>query len=292
MVDQKGAENTDQELGITSRMWDTGLMAKSILSSNSDPSRSSKEVKFSNKNKIILIETRDEYIKAKIKSRIWWCEDDYCQFKNEAIGELKELMCLDSRIDSKIAQNILYQAHLSINNWNDVVRKSKSCVIYDIVASLPSCADSEQENTFVCLKETDKKRSNTTVKPLDKAVIANINNGLMGQTADDSVLSNRSKMIMFDKDKILKSSSAESSFFAEEKSYESSSLNALLTMDDYQSKRSDGKAYYPFSNRSAISPLPKRVLNSKLLTSGNIGKIPTETSKRDSKIHPLAYICV
>lgn len=64
----------------------------------------------------VLIPTRDEYCKAGLDSLLWWIREDYTFFKHTAVSELRNLMLLDSRIDSKIAQLILYQPVVSVEH--------------------------------------------------------------------------------------------------------------------------------------------------------------------------------
>jgi len=68
-----------------------------------------KSVKFSTSVKVILIPKREEYVDAGIDSLIWWGDSDYVGFKESAVSEMRQLMALDSRIDSVAARRILYQ---------------------------------------------------------------------------------------------------------------------------------------------------------------------------------------
>jgi len=68
-----------------------------------------REVKFSTAVKVVLIPQREEYCCAGLDSLIWYTDVDYTDFKTAAIAELRTLMALDKRIDSKTAQKILYQ---------------------------------------------------------------------------------------------------------------------------------------------------------------------------------------
>lgn len=92
-------------LSILGRLWSTtgDLEIK--------PSR--KCVRFSNSVQLILIPTRDEFCKAGLDSLLWWINEDYSTFKFAAVSELRNLMMLDSRIDCKMAQLVLYQPMVS-----------------------------------------------------------------------------------------------------------------------------------------------------------------------------------
>jgi len=100
---QSEPEMSQSQFFYLGKMWSTtGDLTKTVP-------KKKREVKFSNSVKVILIPKREEYSVAGIDALIWWTDADYNIFKSAAISELRDLMSLDTRIDSKTAQKILYQ---------------------------------------------------------------------------------------------------------------------------------------------------------------------------------------
>jgi hypothetical protein len=64
---------------------------------------------FSARVHIILIPSISEYEAAGLASFLWWDDDDYKDFKQSALNEVKDFMIAKSITDSKEAIRILYQ---------------------------------------------------------------------------------------------------------------------------------------------------------------------------------------
>ena len=70
---------------------------------------SKKRVSFNNKIHIIIIPNIDDYKYNKIIDLLWWSDDDYNIFKNEAIKELNIILQNNKIMDINQAKNLLYQ---------------------------------------------------------------------------------------------------------------------------------------------------------------------------------------
>ena len=103
------------ELG---RLWATSGNLVSICRIQ-EPTRSGsekvKKVTFQSLIRVILIPSKDEYVRADLFDALWWRELDYASFKLSAFGELKSLMLSRNIKSSKEAINLLYQPSVDKN---------------------------------------------------------------------------------------------------------------------------------------------------------------------------------
>src|SRR5437016_1402766 len=81
-----------------------------------------KSVMFSARVHVILIPSINEYEAAGLAPALWWCDDDYKVFKQNALQEVKDYMIESSITDSKEAIKILYQK-MDSNDLERIVRE-------------------------------------------------------------------------------------------------------------------------------------------------------------------------
>jgi hypothetical protein len=79
---------------------------------------------FSARVHIILIPSINEYEAAGLASFLWWNDDDYKDFKQSALNEVKDFMIVKSINDSKEAIRILYQEIYS-NELEKIVEREE-----------------------------------------------------------------------------------------------------------------------------------------------------------------------
>lgn len=88
----------------------SSMTTNSKSSTISPPPIKQKKVSFENTRvRVVLIPTRGEIQKYTIDNPIWWCADDYVEFKADAVKELKALIAENSHLNSRAAIKLLYQ---------------------------------------------------------------------------------------------------------------------------------------------------------------------------------------
>eukprot|EP01035_Chromulina_nebulosa_P018092 gene18092-23741_t len=151
-----------------------------------------KSVKFGGAVNVVLIPTRDEYRAAALDNLMWWETNDYDKFKAAAISELKEIMKLDSSINSKMAQMLLYQP----SNTPGVkeVKEKITHLTHELPKTKESTEETNDNNTNnIYVKHNNRKFSEAPdlLKDVDTSEI------IFGKTDLDIIQSNKIKRRIF-----------------------------------------------------------------------------------------------
>lgn len=96
-----------------------------------------KSVMFSARVHVILIPSIGEYEAAGLAEQLWWCDDDYKDFKQNALQEVKEYMSFKSLNDSKLAIKILYQ-NMDSNDL-EIITRMQQQLPSNAAEPLPTC---------------------------------------------------------------------------------------------------------------------------------------------------------
>jgi|TARA_B110000091_G_scaffold203649_1_gene237380 hypothetical protein len=100
---------------------------------------------------VVLIPTRADYINASLADYLWWQEQEYMDFKLDAVMELKDVM-VQYRLNGREASMKLYQS---------------SCAVFEKSNAMPM----EQENIT-----SEEKKDDSMVVSVAVAVNSNHNN--------------------------------------------------------------------------------------------------------------------
>lgn len=220
-----------------------------------------KSVKFSSAVHLVLIPTREEYCSAGLGSLMWWIDQDYSFFKQAAISELRNLMILDSRIDSKLAQIILYQPVSEFHNQIKLKLKdlSNHSALRSLFVSDVCPVNPDSPSNFI-----DEPSNNEFGIGLVKI-----------DSNDDSAVSEVSVSL----------SSASS--------IPPISLTHVLSQVDLKHLQSEHKTDNKNSalNKKIYLENPVDALSPKSITSVHHPFSPVFSHQRNQQLHPLALIC-
>lgn len=131
-----------------------------VNASSSEPSstcsnkdRYKQKVRFNSAVKVVLIPTVAEYKEANLTDLLWWCEDQYKEFKKSALAELKLFLLTYSSLDTKAALKIIYQPNEN-SQVEDIIHRS------DVESMNSSVLKSFTDSNYKDFKSREQKLLN------------------------------------------------------------------------------------------------------------------------------------
>jgi hypothetical protein len=80
-----------------------------IISGTKNKNKNKKSVSFSNIRFLHIIPNRLDLVNASLLHNLWWSNNDYLRFRNDAFNEIRELQKRFPNINLKQSLKLLYQ---------------------------------------------------------------------------------------------------------------------------------------------------------------------------------------
>ena len=129
-------------------------------SSSSNQDRYKQKVRFNSAVKVVLIPTIEEYKEAQLNDLLWWCEDQYKEFKKSALAELKLFLLTYTSLDTKSALKIIYQPNEN-SEIEDIIHKAGlESMNSSVLKSFPTCSFDDNFNNSKEVMDSKGKNYN------------------------------------------------------------------------------------------------------------------------------------